>query len=120
MMWTIRYMVVTGVLLVVTLMTMLSLVCFPDHTPNAPPPGLTEQTIIYVLSVLLFPMVFMVTHNPIEFEPLLWTLVFTGFVLSAMLWALPIILFAKLVTKNKAGRAEHPNRHVFSKAADGF
>ena len=111
-MWGIRYAVVVGVLLIVTLLTMLSLGFFPDHTLNAPPPCLTEQTIIYILSVLLFPMVFMVTHNPIEFEPLLWILVFTGFVLSAMLWALPVILFAKVITKNKTGRAEHPPGHV--------
>ena len=42
----IRYAVVVGVLLIVTLLTMLSLGFFPDHTLNAPPPCLTEQTII--------------------------------------------------------------------------
>jgi hypothetical protein len=100
-MWIMRYAVVTGAILMLTLGITFSLIFFPDHTPNAPPPCLTEQTIIYILQALTFPMIFMITHNPIEFEPLLWTLVILGFILSAMLWAVPVVLIAKIIAKYK-------------------
>ena len=45
-----------------TLLILAALAFFPDHTPNAAPPCLLEQTLSNSVAILLSPLVFLVEH----------------------------------------------------------